>query len=106
MAWYALYKWFIPWRKTNYINQISMYKKHIYNEWFNNLSDEDKQNELNRLEELRQKRKRDGEQALENLGRLFGIMNNTTHGQMMDYMKIASDVNKLNKLSIHPSKYW
>ena len=40
MAWYALYKWFIPWRKTPYVNYISWYKKYLYDEWFKSLSEE------------------------------------------------------------------
>ena len=59
MAWYALYKWFIPWRKTPYINMISMYKRYLYDEWFNSLSEEDqiKVKEIEKRSE--EKRKRD-----------------------------------------------
>jgi len=43
MAWHALYKWFIPWRKIQYVNRISEYKVLLYDNWFNSLSEEDKQ---------------------------------------------------------------
>jgi len=103
MAWYALYKWFIPWRRTGYINGSSWYRKYLYSEWFNALSEADKQKELNRIEELKQKRKRRGEQALKNFGMMLGHVNYATNGRMMDYMKIATEI---SKISTPGSKYW
>lgn len=103
MAWFALYKWFIPWRKTLYTNRNSWYRSYLYDEWFDSLSETDKQNELNRIKLLKEKRKRESKQALDNLNNMFGIMNEATHGKMLDIMKMASDV---SKISIHPSKYW
>lgn len=60
MAWYVLYKWFIPWMKTPYTNMISMYKQYLYDEWYNSLTDEQKikvkeyqeRKEANRKKEL------------------------------------------------------
>lgn len=67
------------------------------------MTDEQKQ----RLEEYRkekaEKRKRDGEMALASLGMMFNTMNRLTHGRMHDYMETARFI---NKISLHPSKYW
>lgn len=56
MAWYALYKWFRPWRKIPYVNMIQMYRKHLYDEWYNSLSDEDKKKEDKRIDDLKAKK--------------------------------------------------
>lgn len=45
---HALYKWFIPWRKTSYTNWINWYKRHLYDEWSNSLSEDGKKVELDR----------------------------------------------------------
>jgi hypothetical protein len=89
MAWMALYKWFIPWRKTNYINEVSWYRGYLYDEWFNSLSEEDKQKELNRIETAKAKRKRDGEQALARLYGVFSYMDHATNGMCSEYMRLG-----------------
>lgn len=89
MAWYALYKWFIPWRKTAYTNWISWYKRYLYNEWFNSLSEDGKKTELDRQQEIKEKRIHDGEMALARIGALYNMMNNVTHGRMGEYMEIV-----------------
>lgn len=82
---------------------IRLYKQKLYHDWYNSLTDEQKQ----RLEEYRkakaEKRKRDAEMALARLGMLFNAMNEVTHGRMSDYMESAR---LMNKISLHPSKYW
>ncbi len=63
MAWYALYKWFSSFRKTPCINQINVYRHHLFNKWYSNLTKEQKerykrnkerkeQEDLKRFEEL------------------------------------------------------
>lgn len=103
MAWYSLYKWFIPWRKTPYTNMISWYKRFLYDEWFESLSEEDKQKETKRIADIRAKREREGREALEHLGQLYSMVDRWSGGRMDEYMQMASD---MNKISIHPSKYW
>lgn len=58
MAWYSLYKWFISWRKTPYRNMISWYKKYLFDQWFESLSDADKQKYLEYKEAQKRKRER------------------------------------------------
>lgn len=54
MAWYALYKWFIPWRKIPYTNWIKWYRKHLYSEWFKSLTDVEQKTELERQQKIRE----------------------------------------------------
>lgn len=103
MAWYSLYKWFIPWRKIPYRNMITMYKNYLYDTWFDSLSEEEQQNELKRITDIKDKRKRDGEQALYNLTKMYQIMDDSTHGKVTETMKIVAS---MNKFTISPSKYW
>lgn len=85
MAWYALYKWFISWRKTPYINWISWYKQHLYDEWFNSLSEVGQKEELERQKMIREKRKRDGQNALAALVGMNAILNRYTHDSISSY---------------------
>lgn len=102
MAWYAELKR----RKWYYINGVDMihwYKRKLYDDWYNSLTEEQKQ----RLEEYRkakaEKRKCEAGMALARLGMMFNVMNEVTHGRMSEYME---NVKNLNKISLHPSKYW
>jgi len=103
MAWYALWKWFIPWRKIRYTNWQRFYKNYLYDEWFNSLSDEDKDKENRRILYDKMKRTRDIEISLLRLKAMTDTLNITTTGRMGDCMKAY---NIANNLSIHPSKYW
>lgn len=102
MAWYAELKR-RKWYCINGIDMIQIYSQKLYDDWYNSLTDEQKK----RLEEYRkakeEKRKRDEEKALARLGMMFNMMNRMTGGRMYDYMKCARLV---NKMSVHPSKYW
>lgn len=102
MAWYAELKR-RKWYCIDGIDMIHLYKRKLYDDWYNSLTDEEKQ----RLEEYRkekeEKRKHDAEMALARLGWLCSFMNEATHGRMDEYMERARLV---NKISIHPSKYW
>lgn len=81
MAWFALYKWFIPWRKTPYQNMILWYRNYLYNTWFDSLSEEERQNELKRVNDMKEKRKREGEASLYRLGKMFQIIDNSLIGR-------------------------
>ena len=102
MAWYAELKR-RKWYCINGIDMIHLYKRKLYDDWYNSLTDEEKQ----RLEECRkenaEKRKRDAEMALARLGLLFNTMTGVTHGRMGDYIESTK---LMNKISLHPSKYW
>lgn len=102
MAWYAELKR-RKWYCINCIDMIQIYSKKLYDDWYESLTDEQRQ----RLEEYRkakvEKRKHDAQMALASLGVMYNMMNEVTHGRMGDYMEAATLV---NKMSVHPSKYW
>lgn len=102
MSWFAELKR-RNWYCINGVDMIQIYRKKLYDDWYNSLTCEQKQ----RLEEYRkekaEKRKHEGEMALIQLGMMFDIMNRITHGRMYDYMETARFV---DKISYHPSKYW
>lgn len=99
MAWYALCKWFIPWRKTPYQDMISCFKKFLYDEWFESLSNEEKE----KIHDLKIKKVQRAEEALVRLGEIYSAMNQKSGGRMNDCMRIAKIV---DRIGIHPSKYW
>ena len=43
MAWWSLYKWFGSFRTTPYENMISWYTNKLNHEWYESLSDEEKE---------------------------------------------------------------
>lgn len=102
MAWYAELKR-RKWYCINGIDMIQIYSQKLYDDWYNSLTDEQKQ----RLEEYRkakaEKRRHDAKMTLASLGVMYNMMNEMTHGRMDDYMEAARLV---NKISVHPSKYW
>lgn len=102
MAWYAELKR-RKWYCINGINMIHIYRKKLYDDWYNSLTDEQKQRLEEYEKEEAEKRKRDAEMALARLGLLYSFMNRATHGKMNEYMECARLV---NKMSNHPSKYW
>ena len=100
MAWYAELKR-RKWYCINGVDMIRLYKQKLYDDWYNSLTEEQKQ----RLKEYRkanaEKRKRDAEMALSRIGMMLNVMNQFTHGRMGDYMESARLMNKI----ILPSKY-
>jgi hypothetical protein len=42
MGWYALYKWFSKFRKTPYTNMINWYKEKLFLDWYDSLTEEEK----------------------------------------------------------------
>lgn len=102
MAWYAELKR-RKWYCINGIDMIQLYRGKIYDDWYDSLTDEQKQ----RLEEYRkakaEKRKHDVKTALTRLEWLYSFTNKITHGRTNEYMESAR---LMNKISTHPSKYW
>lgn len=88
MAWFALYKWFIPWRKTPYINLISWYKRYLYDMWYESLSEDNKVRERERVQKLENKRIREGEIALEHLSQIMAAMNRMARNIKVENMWI------------------
>lgn len=73
MAWYALWKWFSSFRTTPYTNMISWYSGYLYKQWYNSLTDEQKE----RLEEYRRRKR---ENAIKNLASIMGAMSRVSKG--------------------------
>jgi hypothetical protein len=76
MAWWALKKWFMRFRKSYYPDCRVLYKNFLYDEWFNSLSEEDQKEELRLQRELKEKRKREGELAVQRLLCMTAAMKN------------------------------
>ena len=82
MAWYSLYLWFSSFRKSYYpMNMISWYKKELHEQWFNNLSEEDKQKVLAYREEQKKKDRYHARQVMLMLGCMSGLI----YGNSMIY---------------------
>lgn len=73
MAWYALWKWFSPFRTTPYTDMIFWYKGYLYQQWYNSLTDEQKE----RLEEYRRKKR---ERTIREFASLMGALSSVTKG--------------------------
>lgn len=67
MAWRSLYLWFQTFRKSYHPDVIAIYKNYLYDEWFNSLSEDEQNEEIKRQKRLKEKRIREGEEALKRL---------------------------------------
>lgn len=99
MGWYSLYRWFIQWSKRPYINRIEWFKQHLYDEWFNSLSENEQRNELQRQADLKQRRKEQCLTALACLGTMYNQLDRSTNGSLGVYSEILRDMTKSNKKS-------
>lgn len=63
MAWYKLYLWSKPWRKSPMYNCISWYKGVLYKEWYNNLTPEQREEWDRLVEEDKRKKKEESDRA-------------------------------------------
>ena len=43
MAFWSLYKWFSKFRKRPYINYINLYKQKLFNDWYESLTENEKE---------------------------------------------------------------
>lgn len=102
MAWYAELKR-RRWYCINGTDMMRLYKQKIYDDWYNLLTDEQKQRLEEYEKEKAEKRKHDARMALARLGIMYNVMNEVTYGRMGDYMENAR---LINRISLHPSKYW
>ena len=81
MGWYALYKWFIQFRRIPYINYINWYRKFLYEEWFRSLSNQEQEAELIRQQELKEKKKKDSEMVLARLWLMHDMLDRLLGGK-------------------------
>ena len=81
MCWYALYKWFIQFRRIPYINYINWYRKFLYEEWFRSLSNKEQEAELIRQQELKEKKKKDSEMVLARLWLMHDMLDRLLGGK-------------------------
>ena len=86
MAWYAELKR-RKWYCIKGIDMIYIYQKHLYDEWYNSLTDEQK----HRLEESRkaakEKREREAREAIQRLAIMTGLIRSRTpnkYGNLYD----------------------
>lgn len=90
MAWNAELKR-RKWYCINSIDMIQIYRKKLHDDWYNSLTEEQKQ----QLEEYRkakaEKRKRDGKMALARLEMMYCILNEYTHGKAEMYSDFLND---------------
>ena len=85
MGWYALYKWFIQFRRIPYINYINWYRKFLYEEWFRSLSNKEQEAELIRQQELKEKKKKDSEMVLARLWLMHDMLDRLLGGKHKRY---------------------
>lgn len=83
MAWYSLYRWFQPWRKTYYTNYVEWYKKELHRLWFESLSEDEKEIYLKKQEEARQRRRMAVNQLLMMPAILSNSMNRGTKSNIL-----------------------
>lgn len=102
MAWYALYKWFIQFRKTSYINYVSWFKQYLYDEWIRGLSEDEQKEELKRQEEKRRREELEKQFVLERWGTLCKTMNEMTGGRMNEYVNIYRDLDNMCACPFRP----
>lgn len=95
MAWYAELKrrkWFC----INGVDMIQIYSQKLYDDWYNSLTDEQKQRLEERRKAREEKRKHDAEMALVELGMMFDTMNRLTDGRMYDYLESARLMSRIS----------
>lgn len=88
MAWYALYKWFIPWRKIPYTNWVNWYSNKLYDEWFEGLTDEQKERVLEYQRKKKEKREAEARQCLLFLEGMLTYLDDRTHGAVSMYRSL------------------
>lgn len=65
MAFWSLYKWFSKFRKRPYINYINLYKQKLFNDWYESLTENEKEEyQIKKKIEKEKRKKRDAEMLL------------------------------------------
>ena len=88
MAWYALYKWFAPWRLTPYTNWVKWYSNKLYNEWFESLPQESKDKIIEYRKAQEEKRHKDAKLLMAQLGMITSIIDSYSDGACSRYLRM------------------
>lgn len=91
MAWYAEVKR-RKWYCINEVDMITAYRQKLYDDWYDSLTDVQKQQLEEHRREEEEKRKRDGEMALARLEMMSIIMSGAMHGNMGNYIKTLKEL--------------
>ena len=86
MAWYAELKR-RKWYCIKGIDMIYIYQKHLYDEWYNSLTDEQKQRLEESLKATKEKREREAREAIQRLAIMTGVIGSRTtnkYGKLYD----------------------
>lgn len=104
MAFYALYKWFRTFRVRPFTNWIHEYKWHLYTQWYESLSDEEKIKEDERVRLIKERREKERKSAVQKLCLMNSMVMSMLGDKAEDYYSAAKLSNQL--INCRPSKYW
>ncbi|MCI9077693.1 MAG: hypothetical protein HFH68_02050 [Lachnospiraceae bacterium] len=76
MAWYSLYRWFVTFRRTSYVNVINWYRQVLYEEWFNSLGEEEQEKERLRLKNIEEEENTKFQREWLALGTILSLYSN------------------------------
>lgn len=80
MAFWALYKWFAPWRKRSFTNYINWYRGKLYNDWYNSLSEEDQKLVDEMIEEDKRKERKKLQASIQGINYIMNYIYQRTDG--------------------------
>lgn len=89
MAWYALWKWFIQFRKRPYTNWVVWYSNKLYDEWFDSLTEEQQKKiiEYRRKKEAAQHKR--AQQSLAMMSAMCAMLDKRSNGALSAYSRLT-----------------
>ena len=104
MAWIALQNWFLKFRKTPYVDMVLKYRIFLYDSWFDSLSKEEQQKEIERIFIAKQKKEQRLSDSITRFNAIGQVLDNLTNGNFSRYNDTALNTNI--SLNLQKSKYW